>query len=88
MFEEYDHEGGDVLRGFRCRALQVRRIGLKSTSMACPSRTYHFLPKVCIRETDSNGLVYEEDIRMVVPRMIKSLGGVRASDSAWSWQIQ
>lgn len=45
---------------------------------------YHFLSIVCVGETNTDGLVYEEDVGMLVPRLFKALGGVRTSDPARS----
>ena len=43
---------------------------------------YHLFAVVCVREANANGLLEEEDIGMVIPRILEALSRVGASDSA------
>ena len=66
MLEEYSDKSGDILGGFLSRALRETLVKACRESLF-REVTYNILSVVSIRKADADGLVNEEDIRILVP---------------------
>lgn len=69
MFEENCHECCDVLGAFLGCTLRDDRSNECTKDRDRARCTYHSLAVFCIRETYANGLVNEEYIGVLVPRV-------------------
>lgn len=82
VFEEYRDERSDILSGLDRSALSKMNHVVNIGTRTRYYYTHHFLTIVGIGKANTNRLVDEEDIRMVIPGILERLCGVRAGDPA------